>query len=121
MSATYSQGTSVSFASVNYTVTSVTYSLTDTAANDDIDVSHLGLTAGASVLTMARPLKGAAGDTGREVSIEYYGAAPIAQAATGTLTISGAISVSANATCSQSSVTAAVNDVVKGSATFRLA
>lgn len=118
---TYSQGTTVSFAGTTYTVTSVTYSLTDTAANDDIDVSHLGLSTGSNVLTVARPLKGAAGDTGREVSFEYFGTAPIAQAGTGTLTISGSISVSAVATCSQSSVTAAVNDVVKGSATFRLA
>jgi hypothetical protein len=119
--ATYSQGTSVSFGGTNYTVTSVTYSLTDTASSDDIDVSHLGQSTGSNVLTVARPLKGSAGDTGREVSIEYIGTAPIAQASTGTLTITGAISVSASATCSQSSVTAAVNDVVKGSATFRLA
>lgn len=116
-------GTTFSFASVNYTVTSITYSISDSNATDNIDVSHLGLTAGATVLTMTRPLKGAAGDNGKEVTIEYLAASgsPIAQGQTGTLAITGGISLSVAATCKQSSVTLAMNDAVRGSASFQVA
>lgn len=119
--ASYTTGTTLSFAGNPYTVTSITYSMTDTNAGDTIDVSHLGLTTGASVLQMDRPLKGSATDTGREVQIEYLGSAPITDGSSGTLAIAGAMSLSAAATVSQSSVTLAVNDVVKGSATFKVA
>lgn len=119
--ATYTAGTTLTFAGTAYTVTSVTYSMTDTNAGDTIDVSHLGLTVGSSVLTIDRPLKGSATDTGREVQIEYLGSAPITDGTSGTLVIGGALSLSAAATVSQSSVSLAVNDVVKGSATFKVA
>jgi hypothetical protein len=119
--ASYTTGTTLSFAGTAYTVTSITYSMTDTNAGDTIDVSHLGLTTGASVLQMDRPLKGSATDTGREVQIEYLGSAPITDGSSGSLAISGAMSLTAAATVSQSSVTLAVNDVVKGSATFKVA
>jgi hypothetical protein len=74
------------------------------------------------VLTMDRPLKGSAGDTGKEVSIEYLAASglPISQGATGTLAITGGISLSVTATCKSSSVTLTVNDAVRGSASFQL-
>jgi hypothetical protein len=115
-------GTAFSFASVSYTVTNIVYSLTDTSSGDEIDVSHLGQTTGQTVLTVARPLKGATGgDTGKEVSIDYIGAAAIVGGTSGTLTITGGLSVSGVATCSSSSVTLAVNDVIRGNATFRLA
>ena len=114
-------GTTFTFAGTGYTVTNITYSLNDTAANDTIDISHLGLTVGAAVATMDRPLKGSAGDTGREVSIDYIGSGVIADGATGTLVIAGGLSLSAAATVSSSSVTLAVNDVIRGSATFRVA
>jgi len=119
--ASHAQGTTLTFGGTAYTVTNITYSMTDVAAGDTIDVSHLGLTAGNSVATMDRPLKGSATDTGREVSIEYLGSAPIADGTTGTLAISGGLSLSAAATVSSSSVTLAVNDAIRGQATFRVA
>lgn len=116
-----STGTTFSFGGTNFTVTSITQSLSNTGGADNIDISHLGLTNGATVLTQSRPLKGSAGDTGKTVSIEYIGSAVIAQGATGTLAISGGITINASATCNSSSVTLAVNDVIKGSAEFQYA
>ena len=120
---TYATGVGFSFAGSNYTVTSITYSLGSTGGGtDQIDASHLGLTTGASVISLPRPLKGTqGGDTGKTVSIEFIGTAPIAQDATGTLSITGPVSVSATATCQSSSVTLTVNDIVRGSAEFQLA
>jgi len=117
-----SSGTTFTFAGTGYTVTSITYSITDQAAADQIDVSHLGQTAGSTVLTLSRPLKGSAGDTGKEVTIEYLASSgtPIAQGATGTLAITGGISLSVTATCKSSSVTLTVNDAVRGSASFQV-
>ena len=117
-----SSGTTFTFAGTGYTVTSITYSITDQAAADQIDVSHLGQTAGSTVLTLSRPLKGSAGDTGKEVTIEYLASSgtPIAQGATGTLAITGGISLSVTATCKSSSVTLTVNDAVRGSAAFQV-
>ena len=117
-----SSGTTFTFNGTGYTVTSITYSITDQAAADQIDVSHLGQTTGQTVLTLSRPLKGSAGDTGKEVSIEYLAAsgAPIAQGQTGTLTIAGGISLTVSATCKSSSVTLTVNDAVRGSASFQV-
>lgn len=117
----HAQGTTLTFAGTGYTVTSITYSMNDVSAGDTIDVSHLGLSAGSSVATMNRPLKGSATDTGREVSIEYLGTAPITDGATGTLAITGGLSLSAAATVSSSSVTLTTNDVTRGQATFRVA
>ena len=114
-------GTTFTFAGTNYTVTNITYSLSDVTGGDTIDISHLGLTAGASVLTMARPLKGSATDTGREVSIEYIGSTLIEDGTNGTIVIAGGLTLSKAATVSSSSVTLAVNDVIKGSATFKIA
>ena len=117
----HGQGTSLSFASATYTVTSITYSMNNVGGDDTIDISHLGQSAGSNVLTMDRPLKGSATDTGREVSIEYIGTAPITDGATGTLAITGGLSLSAAATVQSSSVTLTVNDVTRGQATFRVA
>jgi hypothetical protein len=117
----HAQGTTLTFAGSTYTVTSITYSMTDVSAGDTIDVSHLGLAAGSNVLTMDRPLKGSATDTGREVSIEYLGTAPIADGSTGQLVIGGGMSLTAAATVSSSSVTLTVNDATRGQATFRVA
>jgi hypothetical protein len=117
-----SSGTTFTFAGTGYTVTSITYSVTDQAASDQIDVSHLGQTTGATVLTLSRPLKGSAGDTGKEVTVEYLAASgtPIAQGQTGTLAIAGGISLSVGATCKSCSVTLTVNDAVRGSASFQV-
>ena len=116
-------GTSFAFGGTTFTVTSITYTLGATGGGaDNIDVSHLGQTTGDSVKSLARPLVGTqGGDTGKTVSIEYIGTNVIAQNATGTLTITGGVSVSGAATCNSSSVTLAVNDVIRGSAEFQLA
>lgn len=115
-------GTNFSFGGTTFTVTSITYSLGATGGGaDNIDISHLGQTAGQSVLSLSRPLVGTqGGDTGKTVSIEYIGTNVIAQNATGTLAITGGITVSATATCQSSSVTLTVNDVIRGSAEFQL-
>ena len=118
----HAQGTTFTFGGTGYTVTNITYTMTDVAAGDTIDISHLGQTAGNSVRTMDRPLRGSATDTGREVSIEYLGTAPITDGSNGTLVIAGGpLALSAAATVSSSSVTLAVNDAVRGQAAFRVA
>ena len=124
MANVYTTGTNFSFAGATQTVTSLTYSMTAVGGDaEQIDVSHLGLTTGAAMLSIGKPLAGSTsgGDTGREVSIEYLGASPIADGSTGTLIITGATSLSAAATCVSSSVTLATNEIVRGSATFKVA
>lgn len=116
-----SSGTTLTFPGFTGSVTNITYNLTDTAAADTIDISHLGLTTGAAVLTQDRPLTGSATDTGREVQIDYIGTGAIADGSTGTLVIAGGLSLSKAATVSSSSVTLGVNDVIRGSVTFRVA
>lgn len=116
-------GTTLSFAGTTYTVTSLTVNFSDVSGESDrIDVSHLGLTTGANILTVARPLKGSAsGETGKEVSFDYIGTTQLVGGTTGTLTIAGGTSISGNATVVSSSLTLAVNDVIRGSATVRVA
>lgn len=118
-----STGTTLTLGSTTYTVTSVTLNFSDVSGESDrIDISHLGQTTGATVLTQARPLKGAtSGETGKEVSFDYIGNTQLAGGTTGTLTIAGGVSLSGAATVVSSSVTLAVNDVIRGSATVRVA
>ena len=115
-------GTTFTFNSVAYTVTNLVYNLTDPAGGaDQIDISHLGLTTGASLLFQDRPLVGATGgETGKEVTIDYIGASVIAGGTSATYAITGGLSLSGNATCVSSSVTLALNEVIRGNATFRL-
>jgi hypothetical protein len=114
-------GTTVTFPGFSGTVTNLTYNKNDVSASDPIDISHLGLTVGAAILTVDRPLSGSAADTGREVSIDFVGTGGIDDGATGTLAITGGLSLSKIATVASCSVTLAVNDVIRGSATFRVA
>lgn len=117
-----STGTTFTFNSVGYTITNLVYNLTDTGGGDQIDISHLGLTTGASLLFQNRPLKGATGgETGKEVTIDYIGASAIAGGTSAAYSITGGLSLSGNATCLSSSVTLALNEVIRGNATFRLA
>jgi hypothetical protein len=118
-----STGTVFTFASSGYTVTNIVYNLADPATDNTIDVSHLGQTIGSAVLTQDRPLTGNATDTGRQVTIEYLGKDIIADAATGTLVIThaGAAFLSKASTVVSSSVTFAANDVIKGTAVFKVA
>ena len=116
-------GTTFSFAGTNYTVTTITYTVGNTGGGtDNIDISNLSQTTGESVKTISRPLVGTqGGDTGKTVSIEYIGTNVIAQNATGTLAITGGLTLSVTATCNSSSVTLTVNDAIRGSAEFQLA
>jgi len=115
-------GTTFAFGGTTFTVTSITHTVGSAGGGaDNIDISHLGQTVGESLLSLSRPLVGTAGgDTGKTVSIEYIGTAAIAQNATGSISITGGISVSGQATCNSSSVTATVNDVVRGTAEFQI-
>jgi hypothetical protein len=116
-------GTTFAFGGTTFTVTSITYTVGSTGGGaDNIDISHLGQTTGASVLSIARPLVGTqGGDTGKSVSIEYIGTTMVPQNATGTLTITGGLALSLVATCNSSSITLTVNDAIRGSAEFQLA
>lgn len=114
-------GTTFTFNSVNYTITNLVYNLTDVTATDRIDISHLGLTTGAELKFQDRPLKGAAGgETGKEVTIDYIGNSAIIGGTSATYSITGGLSLSGNATCMSSSVTLAINEVIRGNATFRI-
>lgn len=116
-------GTTFSFGGTAFTVTSIVYNLADPATDNTIDVSHLGITAGNSILTIDRPLQGSATDTGREIVIEYLGKSVIADATSAAMSISvgGSVWLAKDATVVSSSVTLATNDVVKGTATFKVA
>lgn len=119
-----SSGTSVTFPGFTGSVTSITYNRTEVEAGtpDVIDISHLGQSAGALMLTQTRPLKGSgSSDTGKTVSMEFIGTGALQGGATGTLVISGGLSINAVATVASSSLTLAVNDVIRGSAEFRVA
>lgn len=113
-------GTTFTFAGTSYTVTNITYSRTDTQADDTIDVSHLGLTDGDDILTQARPLVGAGNDTGKEISIDFIGSSMPSPGTEGTLAITGGLSLSEYSRCTAASVTLATNDAIRGNATFRV-
>ena len=117
-----SSGTGLTIGSSTFTLTSVTVNFTDVSGETDrIDVSHLGQTTGEEILTVARPLIGSAtGETGKELSFDYIGTTQLAGGTTGTYSLTGAVALSGNATVLSSSVTLAVNDVVRGSATVRI-
>jgi hypothetical protein len=116
-------GTSFTFGGTAYTVTNIVITNTDPNVENTIDVSHLGLLDGASVLTQDRPLKGSATDTGQQVQIDYLGKSILVDASTGTLVVThnSATLLSRGATVSSSTLTFATNDAVRGSATFRIA
>ncbi len=117
-----SPGTGLTIGSSTLTLTSVTVNFSDVSGETDrIDVSHLGQTAGEAILTQARPLTGSAtGETGKELSFDYIGTTQLAGGTTGPYSLTGAVSLSGDATVVSSSVTLAVNDVVRGSATVRI-
>jgi hypothetical protein len=118
-------GTSLRLGAALYTVTNIVISYTDpTADQEKIDVSHLGLTTGASIKTIDRPLQGSTSDTGRTVQFDYLGTNIIADASTGTCTIitGGNNLLSGVAyTVNASTLTLATNDAIRGQATIRIA
>lgn len=117
-----SSGTSFVFSGTTFTVTNISINFSDVSGETDrIDISHLGQTTGSTMLTQKRPLVGSAtGETGKEVSFDYIGISQLIGGTTGTYTLGGAVSLSGGATIVSSSLTLAVNDVVRGSATVRV-
>jgi hypothetical protein len=118
----HDSGTSLTVAGTSYTVTSLTVNFSDVSGNSDpIDISHLGQTAGEEILTQAKPLIGSGtGETGKEISFDYIGNSQLAGGTTGSYSITGGVSLSGDCTVLSSSLTLAVNDVVRGSATVRV-
>lgn len=118
-------GTTLLLGNTAYTVTNIVISYNDpTADQEKIDVSHLGLTVGASIATLDRPLQGSTSDTGRTVQFDYLGRTLIADASTGTctITVSGTAMLSAVAyTVNASTLTLATNEAIRGQATLRIA
>lgn len=118
-------GTTLALGATNYTITNIVITYNDPNADQEkIDVSHLGLTTGAQLKTIDRPLKGSTTDTGRSVQFNYLGKSIIADGATGTCAIStgGSSLLSGVAyTVNSSTLTLAVNDAIRGQATIRIA
>jgi hypothetical protein len=120
-------GTVLRLGADTYTVTNIVIQFTDPNADaEKIDVSHLGLTAGASIRTIDRPLQGSTSDTGRTVQFDYLGRTIIADASTGTCAITvGGTALTGFAsvayTVNASTLTLATNDAIRGQATIRLA
>jgi len=120
-------GTVLRLGATTYTVTNIVIQFTDPQADaEKIDVSHLGLTTGASILTQDRPLQGSTSDTGRTVQFDYLGKSIIADASNGTcsITVAGTALTGFSSlayTVNASTLTLATNDAIRGQATLRLA
>ena len=119
---TYATGVGLTVGSSTFTVTNLTVNFSDVSGETDrIDTSHLGLTTGAQMTSVARPLKGTAtGETGKEISFDYIGTTQLTGGTTGAYAITGPVALSGNATVVSSSLTLALNDIVRGSATVRI-
>ena len=117
-----SSGTTFVFSGTTFTVTNITVNFSDVSGETDrIDISHLSQTTGSTMLTQRRPLIGSAtGETGKEVSFDYIGINQLAGGTTGSYALAGGVSLSGNATIVSSSLTLAVNDVIRGNATVRV-
>jgi len=117
-----SSGTSFVFGGTTFTVTNLTINFSDVSGQTDrIDISHLGQTTGETMATQKRPLVGSpTGETGKEISFDYIGTNQLAGGTTGAYALAGGASLSGNATIVSSTLTLAVNDVVRGNATVRV-
>jgi hypothetical protein len=118
-------GTVLKLGATNYTATNIVITYTDpNAGAEKIDVSHLGLTTGASILTQDKPLQGSTTDTGRQIQFDYIGKTIIADASTGTCSIfigGTALLGTVAYTVNSSTLTLATNDAIRGQATLRIA
>ena len=111
MAGVSAQGLTFSFGGSNLTVTSV--QVNDT--QDLIDGSHLGIAPNGR-----REYVGGFA-TDREVQIDYISTNILTAGVSGSLSISGPMSFSGNATIASSSIGGSVGALVSGSATFRVA
>lgn len=118
-------GTVLRLGATIFTVTNIVITNTDpNAGAEKIDVSHIGLTTGNQVRTIDRPLQGSTTETGRQVVFDYLGNVLIADASTGTcsITVNNVSLVAGIAfTVNSSTLTLATNDAIRGQATVRLA
>ncbi len=114
-----STGTTLVFGGTTFTVTNVTLNYND--VRERIDISHLGQTTGEQIASQDAPLVGTVDDTGVEISFDYIGTTELEGNTSGTLTVGGGLSLSRGATVASSNVTLAINDVIRGSATLRVA
>jgi hypothetical protein len=105
------QGLTFSFGGSNLTVTSV--QVNDT--QDLIDGSHLGIAPNGK-----REYVGGFA-TDREVTVDYISTTILAAGTSGSLSITGPLSFSGTATLQSASIGGSVGDLIKGSATFRVA
>lgn len=116
-----SQGTTVSFTGTTFTATRVSVNRGSGAGNQRqrVSTAHLGSDPNQEepYLEIWQPRSDEGG--GNTVEVDFLGAAPPTAGATGTLTVSGGISFSTTVTVASSVVTAAVGDLVRGSASFR--
>lgn len=111
-----------------YVVTNIVLSNTNPAEGDEaqIDVAHLGQTTGELAARLARPLvvPAADGGSGRQVTFDYIGKTVILDGSTGTVTITSGGTALVNAkpaTVQSSTLTLAVNDVIRGQAVVTIA
>lgn len=114
--ATSSQGTTLSFRAVVYTVTSVSVGYGQ--ERERVRIPHMGLGKD-DVEDVVYTHK--TQENYPTVEIEYLGSGPPAIQATGTVSIGGPFSFSGTATCVSSTVRLSVGDVVRGTASFRVA
>ena len=114
-----------------FTITNVVLSSNNpgAAGEDQIDVAHLGQTAGELAARQKRPLTVPAedGGSGRTLTFDYIGSFVIADGSIGTYVLSvngsnlsGGSSASYH-TVQSSTLTLATNDVIRGQATLTLA
>lgn len=111
MAGVSAQGLTFTFGGTGLTVTSV--QVNDT--QDLIDGSHLGIAPNGR-----REYVGGFA-TDREVQIDYISTNILTAGVSGSLSISGPISFSGNATIASSSIGGSVGALISGSATFRVA
>jgi hypothetical protein len=107
----------ISAQGLTFTFAGTTLSVTSVSVNDSQelqDATDLGVAPGGNRIYVS----GFATD--REITIDYFNSDVLAAGQSGALSIAGPISFSGTATVSNSSLTAAVGDLVRGSATFRV-
>lgn len=109
MAGVAAMGVSITYASSGITATS--FNVNDTV--DNADGSHLGQAVGDRRQYVPTFVQ-------REISVDYIGTSVISTQS-GSLSISGPVSFSGNATLTASTVSGSVGDLIKGSATWRVA
>jgi hypothetical protein len=109
MAGVAAMGVSITYNSVGITATS--FNVNDTV--DNADGSHLGQAVGDRRQYVPTFVQ-------REISVDYIGTTVIS-AQSGAIAITGPISFSGNATLTASTVSGSVGDLIKGSATWRVA